>query len=80
MVVVSTPTSHLFWMRSRAHSQKVPRNVGAGFLGSNARQNKDLEHVSDSIFCERALGPGGKGGDLPARTKDLSLRLFAADF
>ncbi len=25
------------------------------FLGSNARQNKDLEHVSDSIFCERAL-------------------------
>ena len=21
----------------------------------NARQNKDLEHVSDSIFCQRAL-------------------------
>ena len=24
----------------------------------NGRQNKDLEHVRDSIFCQRALVPG----------------------
>ncbi len=36
---------------SRAHSGKVDP-----VFRSNAQQNKDLEHVRDSIFCERALG------------------------
>ncbi|TDI64031.1 MAG: hypothetical protein E2O89_04935 [Alphaproteobacteria bacterium] len=40
----------------RIQGKHAPAKAGVGpVFRPNTRQNKDLEHVSDSIFCQRAL-------------------------
>ncbi len=55
--LITTASDWSAWVVERIQKKHAPVKTGVDpVFRPNARQNKDVEHVRDSFFCERALG------------------------